>query len=93
MTDGGCDISKVGPITVEEVNNPDFFCFLAEFALCFLTALNVGAKKGICTSAFTLPDAAQYWASCPPMGDTLRRSLGWVVSMVTVTALLANLAI
>ena len=25
MTDGGCDISKVGPITVEEVNNPDFF--------------------------------------------------------------------
>ena len=45
------------------------------------------------TSAFTLPDAAQYGASCPPMGDTLRRSLGWVVSMVTVTALLANLAI
>ena len=55
MTDGGCDISKVGPITVEEVNNPDFFCFLAEFALCFLTALNVGAKKGICTLAFKLP--------------------------------------
>ena len=33
------------------------------------------------------------WGFVPPMGDTLRRSLGWVVSMVTVTVFLANLAI